>query len=79
MIFNVDIDKVLLSNKVYFGKKGFKYSIGYKDHEKVRQLCVMLPKMSGYRRDFDETKYIFFIRKRIARKIWGNLAKRQQY
>ena len=45
--------------------KGFKYSIGYKndyenDDEKLMPLCIMLPKMSAYGRDFDETKYVFF-------------------
>ena len=29
----------------------------------VRALCIMLPKMSKYRRDFEETKYLpFFIK-----------------
>ena len=27
----------------------------------VRPLCVFLPKMSVYRRDFDETKYVPFL------------------
>ena len=42
-------------------KKGFKYFIGYKDAEKNRPLCIFSPKMSAYRRDFDETKYIPFL------------------
>ena len=29
--------------------------------KKVRPLCIMLPKLSAYRRDFDETKYVFYI------------------
>ena len=47
--------------------KGFKYFIAYKtdyenDDEKVMPLCIMLPKkkISTYRRDFDETKYMSF-------------------
>ena len=44
-------------------KKGFKYFIGYKDAKKIRPLCVFLLKMSAYRKDFDETKYMsFFIK-----------------
>ena len=31
----VDNDKIVVSNKVPFGKKGFKYFIGYKDAEKL--------------------------------------------
>ena len=34
--------------------------IGYKDAE-IRPLCVFLPKMRTYRRDFDETKYTSFL------------------
>ena len=48
--------------------KGFKYFIAYKtdyenDDEKVMPLCIMLPKkkISTYRRDFDETKYMSFL------------------
>ena len=51
---NIDVDKIV-SNKVSFGKKGFKYFIGYKDANKIRPFCIFLPKMSAYRRDL---KYI---------------------
>ena len=30
-IKNVDVNKKVVSNKIPFGKKGFKYLIGYKD------------------------------------------------
>ena len=32
---DVDINKIVVSNKVFFGKKGFKYFIGYKDTKKT--------------------------------------------
>ena len=48
---NIDINKIVVFNKVYFGKKGFKYFIGYKDAKKI-DLCKFLPKMSECRRDF---------------------------
>ena len=32
---NIDINKILVSNKVSFGKKHFKYFIGYKDAKKL--------------------------------------------
>ena len=54
---------MLVSNKVSFGKDSFKYFVDYKDGKKVRPLCVMLPKMSAYRRDFDKTKYMSFLKK----------------
>ena len=41
--------------------KGFKYFVGYKDAEKVRPLCIFIPKMSAYRRDFDENEYMSFL------------------
>ena len=42
-------------------KMGFTYFIGYKDGKKVRPLCILLPKMGAYRRDFDKTKYMSFL------------------
>ena len=47
-IKKVNVDKTIISNKVSFGKKAFKHFIDYKDDEKVKSLCLMLPKMSGY-------------------------------
>ena len=46
---------MVVSNKVYFGKKGFKYFTGHKDGKKVGNLSILLPKMSTYRRGMDET------------------------
>ena len=34
--------------------------MGYKD-AKIRPLDIFPPKISAYRRDFDETKYILFL------------------
>ena len=38
-IKDIDINKIVASNKVSFGKKGFKYFIGYKD-AKMRPLSL---------------------------------------
>ena len=35
LIDNIDINKIVVSNKVSFGKKDFKYFFGYKDAKKV--------------------------------------------
>ena len=35
LIKNIDINKIVVSNKVSFRKKGFKYLIGYKDAKKL--------------------------------------------
>ena len=55
-IKNIDINKIVVSNKVSLGKRGFKCFIGYKD-DKIKPLCIFLPKMSVYKRHFDQTKY----------------------
>ena len=77
--FNKNIDiKRIVSNKIPFGKKGFKYFIGYKDAKKVRPLCIFLPKRSVYRGEFDETKYMYFLIKddellEKYNEIWGKV------
>ena len=38
-----------------------KVFIGYEDIKKVKPLCVILPKISTYRRDNAETKYVSFL------------------
>ena len=42
-------------NKALFGKNGFEYFLCYKDTKKIKPL-----KMTAYRKDFDETKYVSF-------------------
>ena len=60
MTDNIDINKIVISNKVSFDKKDFKYFIGYKDAKDTRPLCFFT-KMSPFRTDFDETKYLSFL------------------
>ena len=45
LIKNTDINKIVVFNKVLFGKKDFKYFIGYKDALKSRPLCIFFPKV----------------------------------
>ena len=45
LINDLDINKIVVSNKVSFGRNGFKYFIGSKDGKKVRSLCILLPKL----------------------------------
>ena len=59
-IENIDVNKIVVSNKVSFDKQGFKYLIGCRD-DKIRILSILIPKMSAYRRDFDETKHMSFL------------------
>ena len=55
-IKNLYVDNIIISNKVPFTEKGFKWFNDYKDNAKVKQLCKILPKMSGYAKIFDKTK-----------------------
>ena len=38
-----------------------KYSIGYKDNEEIRNLCIFFSEMGAYKRFFDKTKYMYCI------------------
>ena len=60
LINDEDTSKIIVSNSVPFGKKCVKYSIGHENGKKVRPLCIMLPKKSPYRKDFEEIKYVVF-------------------
>ena len=38
LIDDIDVNKIVVSNKISFGKNDFKYFIGYKDAKKIRSL-----------------------------------------
>ena len=59
---DVDIEKVLVSNKTCFGEKSYKYFIGYlHNNNKVKPLH-MLPKTSTYVKSYDgKTKWMYFL------------------
>ena len=49
LLEDVDIEKVLASNKISFGEKNYKYFISYLyDNRKVKPLHIMLPKLEKY-------------------------------
>ena len=58
MIYDIDVNKRIVPSKIPFGKRKLKYFTGHEDNESVVPLCVMLPKMNGYRKYFDEVRYI---------------------
>ena len=57
-INDIYINDIVISNKLPFGKQGFKYFIGYKDNKKIRPLYILFPKHKRY---FDKTKYKCFM------------------
>ena len=57
---DVDIEKVLVSNKISFGEKNYNYLISYLYNDKP--LHVILPKTSAYVKRFDgQTKWMYFL------------------
>ena len=58
---NIDINKVAVFNKISVDKKGFKYFVSYKEAKRNRPLSIFLPKMIAYGRDFNRTKYMYFL------------------
>ena len=63
LLKDVDIEKVIVPNKIPLGEKNYKYFIGYfYDDHKVKPLHLMLPKTSAYVKSFDgQTKWMYFM------------------
>ena len=63
-----DIEKTLVSNKISFGEKNYKYFIGYLcNDDKVKPLNIMLPKTSTYVKRYDrQTKWMYFLIKDVT-------------
>ena len=49
LIKNININKIVISNKIFSDKNSFKYFLGYNDAKRF------------IRRDFDKTKYLSFL------------------
>ena len=60
---DLDIEKLLVSNKISFGEKNYKYFIGYlHNNNKVKPLHIMLSKTSGYVKRYEvQTKWMYFL------------------
>ena len=60
---DVNIEKVLLSNKISFVEKNSKYFISYLyNNHKVRPLHIMLPKISAYVKSYNgQIKWMNFL------------------
>ena len=63
LLKDVDIEKVLVSNKISFGEKNYKYFIGYLYNDcKVKPSNILLPKTSAYVKSYDgQTKWMYFL------------------
>ena len=69
---NLDIDKIIVSKKVSFGKNGFKYLNSYKKDKKVKTLYVILSKISGYTGNYDNFDRRWWIVEKW--KIWNKVS-----
>ena len=52
MINDIDINKIVVSNKLSSGKQDFKCFIRGKDCDKARPLCIFRPQMIIYKKIF---------------------------
>ena len=44
----LNVDQIVISDKIKHNYDGFKYFIGYKEDDIVKPLCIILPQVSGY-------------------------------
>ena len=49
----VDLDKIVVSNKLKISETTCKYLCGYLNNDTIQPLCVILPQMDGYIKYFD--------------------------
>ena len=60
-IDNIDVNEILVSKEEPYGtKNSFKYFIGYNHNDVIRPLCIKLPQMIGYTKQFDSNTTISF-------------------
>ena len=60
-IHDLDVNKILVSKKESYGtKNSHKYFIGYNDDNVIRPLCIKLPQMIGYVKNFNNNKTMSF-------------------
>ena len=50
----VNVDQIVVSDRLKHSDDGFKYFIGYQEDEIVKLLCIILPQMSGYIKYFEK-------------------------
>ena len=53
-IKSVNVDQIVVSDRLKHSDDGFKYFIGYQEDEIVKLLCIILPQMSGYIKYFEK-------------------------
>ena len=54
-LLSVDLNQIVVSYKFKHNDEGFKYFIGYLEVEIVKSLCIILPQMHGYIKNFENS------------------------
>ena len=67
LIANIDINKIVVSSKVSFGKRVLNILLAMKMLKKIRPSCMFFQKIGAYRRDFDTTKRMSFLIKNLMK------------
>ena len=67
LIYHININEIVVSDKFPFGIQDFKYFISYKDNKEIRSVCIFVPEMSIYKGQSDKTKYIYILLKKNIR------------
>ena len=61
-LFSAGSDKIVVSHKFKHNDEGFTYCIGYLKGKIIKQLCIILPQMSGYIKYFENgSKNVSFL------------------
>ena len=69
-LLSVNVDQIVVSDKLKHNNEGFKYFIGHLKGEIVKPLCIILPQMSGYIKYFENgSKNMSFLIK--DDEVWG--------
>ena len=53
MLDSIDLNKIVVSNKWKINDTTYKYLCGYLNNNVIQPLCVILPQMNGYIKNFD--------------------------
>ena len=53
MLDSIDLNKIVVSNKWKINDTTYKYLCGYLNNNVIQPLCVILPRMNGYIKNFD--------------------------
>ena len=70
-LMSVNVDQVVVSDKIKHNSEGFKYFIGYQQGDIVKSLCIIFPQVNVYIKYFENgARNMSFLIK--DDEVWGN-------